>query len=98
MAAMPMKRNTFSQLLQRKNDPQQKQLIICGARQAGKTRLMKGLDQRCHESYIYLNTVPPSPPHMETIPPKHPQNPHCRRVGFGGDFAPGSTGFLRGFS
>lgn len=63
-----------------------------------KDRLMKGLGQRCHESYIYLNTVPPSPPHIETDPPKHPQNPHCPRVGFGGDFASGSTGFLRGFS
>ena len=50
-----MKRNAFSQLVTWKNDPERKPLIIRGARQVGKTWLMKEFGQSCYESYVYFN-------------------------------------------
>lgn len=35
------------------------------------------------ERLSHRSKSPTSPPHMETVPPKHPQNPHCPRVDFG---------------
>ena len=55
MAVMYVKRNAFSQLVTWKNDPERKPLIIRGARQVGKTWLMKEFGQSCYESYVYLN-------------------------------------------
>ena len=50
-----MKRNAFSQLVKWKNNPERKPLIIRGARQVGKTWLMKEFGQTCYESYVYFN-------------------------------------------
>ena len=52
---MCVKRNAFSQLVKWKNDPERKPLIIRGARQVGKTWLMKEFGQSCYESYVYFN-------------------------------------------
>lgn len=50
-----MKRNAFSQLVKWKDNPERKPLIIRGARQVGKTWLMKEFGQTCYESYVYFN-------------------------------------------
>ena len=52
---MCVKRNAFSQLVKWKNNPERKPLIIRGARQVGKTWLMKEFGQTCYESYVYFN-------------------------------------------
>ena len=52
---MCVKRNAFSQLVKWKNDSERKPLIIRGARQVGKTWLMKEFGQSCYESYVYFN-------------------------------------------
>ena len=50
-----MKRNAISELIKWKNDPERKPLIIRGARQVGKTWLMKEFGQTCYESFVYFN-------------------------------------------
>ena len=50
-----VKRNAFSQLVTWKNDPERKPLIIRGARQVGKTWLMKEFGQSCYDSFVYFN-------------------------------------------
>lgn len=50
-----MKRIALSQLIKWKNDPERKPLIIRGARQVGKTWLMKEFGQTCYESFVYFN-------------------------------------------
>lgn len=50
-----MKRNAFSKLVKWKNDPDRKPLIIRGARQVGKTWLMKEFGKACYESFVYFN-------------------------------------------
>ena len=50
-----MKRNAFSRLVRWKDDPDRKPLIIRGARQVGKTWLMKEFGQTCYESSAYFN-------------------------------------------
>ena len=44
----------------------------------------------------FLPIAPTSPPHKETVPPKHPPNPHCPRCGFWGRFFPDFYGFSTG--
>ena len=50
-----MKRSAFLQLVKWKDNPERKPLIIRGARQVGKTWLMKEFGQSCYENYVYLN-------------------------------------------
>ena len=50
-----MKRNAFSELVKWKNNPDRKPLIIRGARQVGKTWLMKEFGKSCYESFVYFN-------------------------------------------
>ena len=50
-----MKRNAISELIQWKNNPERKPLVIRGARQVGKTWLMKEFGQNCYEHFVYFN-------------------------------------------
>lgn len=50
-----MKRIALSQLIKWKNDPERKPLTMRGARQVGKTWLMKEFGQACYESFVYFN-------------------------------------------
>ena len=50
-----MKRSAFSQLIKWKDNPERKPLIIRGARQVGKTWLMKEFGQSCYDSFVYFN-------------------------------------------
>ena len=50
-----MKRSAFSQLMKWKDNPERKPLVIRGARQVGKTWLMKAFGESCYESYVYFN-------------------------------------------
>lgn len=50
-----MKRNTMQSLINWKNDPERKPLILRGARQVGKTWLMKEFGQTCYANYVYFN-------------------------------------------
>ena len=50
-----MKRNAMQALINWKNDPERKPLILRGARQVGKTWLMKEFGQTCYANYVYFN-------------------------------------------
>ena len=50
-----MKRNAMQSLINWKNDPERKPLILRGARQVGKTWLMKDFGQTCYANYVYFN-------------------------------------------
>ena len=50
-----MKRNAMQSLINWKNDPERKPLILRGARQVGKTWLMKEFGQTCYPNYVYFN-------------------------------------------
>ena len=50
-----MKRNALSDLIYWKNSPDRKPLIIRGARQVGKTWLMKEFGQSCYTGFVYFN-------------------------------------------
>lgn len=50
-----MKRNAMQSLINWKNDPERKPLILRGARQVGKTWLMKEFRQTCYANYVYFN-------------------------------------------
>ncbi len=50
-----LKRNAISDLIQWKNNPKRKPLVIRGARQVGKTWLMREFGQSCYEDFVYLN-------------------------------------------
>ena len=49
-----MKRYTINKLIQWKNDPNKKPLIIRGARQVGKTWLMKEFGKTQYKKTIYI--------------------------------------------
>ena len=49
-----MKRNAMQSLINWKNDPERKPLILRGARQVGKTWLMKEFGQTCYANYVYF--------------------------------------------
>ena len=50
-----MRRNAMQQLIIWKNDPERKPLILKGARQVGKTWLMKAFGRECYDSFVYFN-------------------------------------------
>lgn len=50
-----MKRKAIVDLIKWKNDIDRKPLVIRGARQVGKTWLMKEFGKNCYDDYIYLN-------------------------------------------
>ena len=50
-----MKRNAMQSLINWKNDPERKPLILRGARQVGKTWLMKEFGRICYTNYVYFN-------------------------------------------
>lgn len=50
-----MKRDLSQKLIEWKNSPTRKPLIIQGARQVGKTWLMKNFGDQNFEKYVYLN-------------------------------------------
>ena len=50
-----MKRKAMQSLINWKNDPERKPLILRGARQVGKTWLMKEFGQTCYANYVYFN-------------------------------------------
>ena len=50
-----MKRDALQQMLRWKEDPERKPLILKGARQVGKTWLMKEFGTQAYESCVYFN-------------------------------------------
>ena len=50
-----MERNAFNKLIAWKNDPDRKPLILKGARQVGKTWLMKEFGEKQYTNYVYYN-------------------------------------------
>ena len=52
---MFLKRNAFDKLIAWKNDPKRKPLILKGARQVGKTWLMKEFGRTQYSSYVSFN-------------------------------------------
>ena len=50
-----MKRNAIQDLINWKASEDRKPLVMRGARQVGKTWLMKEFGQSCYESYVYFN-------------------------------------------
>lgn len=50
-----MKRNAILKLVQWKNSPERKPMVLRGARQVGKTWLMKEFGQNYYENYVYFN-------------------------------------------
>ena len=50
-----MDRNAFNKLIDWKNDPDRKPLILKGARQVGKTWLMEEFGKKQYNSYVYFN-------------------------------------------
>ena len=50
-----MKRNAICELIQWKNSPERKPMVLRGARQVGKTWLMKEFGQNYYENYAYFN-------------------------------------------
>jgi len=52
---MEMKRFAINQLIEWKDRKDKKPIIIRGARQVGKTWIMKEFGKRCYEKYVYVN-------------------------------------------
>ena len=50
-----MKRNAMQDLVQWKNDEERKPMVLKGARQVGKTQIMKEFGRQYYESYVYFN-------------------------------------------
>lgn len=50
-----MERKVIKDLIDWKNDKERKPLVLKGARQVGKTWLMKEFGKRCYEHYVYFN-------------------------------------------
>lgn len=50
-----MKRNAIDELIKWKSDEERKPMVLRGARQVGKTWLMKEFGQNHYESYVYFN-------------------------------------------
>ena len=50
-----LKRKAISDLKEWKNDPERKPLVLRGARQVGKTWLMREFGQSCYEHFVYFN-------------------------------------------
>ncbi len=52
---MHLKRNAISELIQWKNSPERKPMVLKGARQVGKTWLMKEFGQNYYDNFAYFN-------------------------------------------
>lgn len=50
-----MKRKALLDLIQWRNSEERKPMVLKGARQVGKTWLMKEFGERCYENYVYFN-------------------------------------------
>ncbi len=50
-----LKRSAIQDLINWKSDEERKPMVMRGARQVGKTWLMKEFGQNCYESYVYFN-------------------------------------------
>ena len=50
-----MKRNAISDLINWKNSADRKPLVMRGARQVGKTWLMREFGQSCYSGFVYFN-------------------------------------------
>ena len=50
-----MKRNAMQDLVPWKNDEERKPMVLKGARQDGKTWIMKEFGRQYYESYVYFN-------------------------------------------
>lgn len=50
-----MKRNAILELVQWKNSPERKPMVLRGTRQVGKTWLMKEFGQNYYDNYVYFN-------------------------------------------
>ncbi|NBK98947.1 MAG: DUF4143 domain-containing protein [Erysipelotrichia bacterium] len=50
-----MKRNAIQDLIKWKSSEERKPMVLKGARQVGKTWLMKEFGQRCYENFVYFN-------------------------------------------
>lgn len=50
-----MKRNAMQDLVQWKNDEERRPMVLKGARQVGKTWIMKEFGRQYYESYVYFN-------------------------------------------
>ena len=50
-----MKRDAMQDLVQWKNDEERKPMVLKGARQVGKTWIMKEFGRQYYESYVYFN-------------------------------------------
>ena len=52
---IPLKRNAISELIRWKGSPERKPLVLKGARQVGKTWLMKEFGQNYYDHFAYFN-------------------------------------------
>ena len=50
-----MKRNAMNDLMEWKTSNERKPMVLKGARQVGKTWLMKEFGQSCYKSFVYFN-------------------------------------------
>ena len=50
-----MKRNAIQNMINWKSDEERKPLVLRGARQVGKTWLMKEFGKNCYRSFVYFN-------------------------------------------
>lgn len=50
-----LRRNAIQDLIKWKSSEERKPMVLKGARQVGKTWLMKEFGKTCYESYVYLN-------------------------------------------
>lgn len=50
-----MKRNVFEKLLEWKQKKNRKPLILNGARQVGKTYILRAFGEECYEKVAYIN-------------------------------------------
>lgn len=50
-----MKRDAMQELIKWKNDAERKPLVLRGARQVGKTWLVKEFGKSCYQNFVYFN-------------------------------------------
>lgn len=61
-----MQRTAFEDLAAWKESPDRKPLVIRGARQVGKTWLMRQFGRDCYESVAYFKEIPQASPVLMT--------------------------------
>ena len=54
-AVIRLKRNAISELIRWKNSTERKPMVLKGARQVGKTWLMKEFGQNYYDNFVYFN-------------------------------------------